>query len=73
MNFLNKATNGYWGRIIWGRFGDGLDYCFTSEGYKANGLFRPFGKSLKIKAKWWAILGSNQWPLPCEGSALPLS
>lgn|GEM_PF-3231722 len=22
---------------------------------------------------WWALLGSNQWPLPCEGSALPLS
>lgn len=21
----------------------------------------------------WAILVSNQWPLPCEGSALPLS
>jgi hypothetical protein len=25
------------------------------------------------RASWWAILGSNQWPLPCEGSALPLS
>ena len=23
--------------------------------------------------KWWAMLGSNQRPLPCEGSALPLS
>ena len=23
--------------------------------------------------KWWARLGLNQWPLPCEGSALPLS
>jgi hypothetical protein len=22
---------------------------------------------------WWARLGSNQRPLPCEGSALPLS
>ena len=22
---------------------------------------------------WWALLGSNQRPLPCEGSALPLS
>jgi hypothetical protein len=22
---------------------------------------------------WWALLGLNQWPLPCEGSALPLS
>ncbi len=22
---------------------------------------------------WWVVLGSNQWPLPCEGSALPLS
>ncbi len=23
--------------------------------------------------RWWAVLGSNQRPLPCEGSALPLS
>ena len=23
--------------------------------------------------RWWAMLGSNQRPLPCEGSALPLS
>ena len=22
---------------------------------------------------WWAMLGLNQRPLPCEGSALPLS
>jgi hypothetical protein len=22
---------------------------------------------------WWAVLGLNQWPLPCQGSALPLS
>jgi len=22
--------------------------------------------------KWWAIVGSNHWPLPCESSALPL-
>ena len=22
---------------------------------------------------WWAMLGSNQRPLPCEDSALPLS
>jgi hypothetical protein len=21
----------------------------------------------------WAVLGLNQWPLPCQGSALPLS
>ena len=25
------------------------------------------------KGAWWAIQGSNLWPLPCEGSALPLS
>jgi hypothetical protein len=24
-------------------------------------------------SEWWAVLGSNQWPLPCESSALPLS
>ena len=22
---------------------------------------------------WWVVLGSNQWPLLCESSALPLS
>ena len=27
-------------------------------------------KSLK---NWWAIQVLNLWPLPCEGSALPLS
>jgi hypothetical protein len=31
-------------------------------------LFLPFVGLLK-----WAMLGSNQRPLPCEGSALPLS
>jgi hypothetical protein len=25
------------------------------------------------EGKWWARLGLNQRPLPCEGSALPLS
>ena len=25
-----------------------------------------------VRDEWWAILGSNQWPLPCQGSALPL-
>ena len=20
------------------------------------------------QAEWWAVLGSNQWPLPCEGT-----
>ena len=29
--------------------------------------------ALTICFYWWAVLGSNQWPLPCEGSALPLS
>src|SRR5690242_8278490 len=27
----------------------------------------------RTASNWWAVLGSNQWPLPCEGSALPLS
>jgi type I restriction enzyme, S subunit len=27
----------------------------------------------EVGMHWWAVLGSNQWPLPCEGSALPLS
>ena len=25
-----------------------------------------------VHCTWWAILGSNQRPLPCQGSALPL-
>jgi hypothetical protein len=28
---------------------------------------------LACQLSWWAMLGSNQRPLPCEGSALPLS
>ena len=28
---------------------------------------------LAASKKWWAMLGLNQRPLPCEGSALPLS
>ncbi len=27
----------------------------------------------ELELCWWAILGLNQWPLPCQGSALPLS
>ena len=30
-------------------------------------------KGGKRLIRWWAMLGSNQRPLPCEGSALPLS
>jgi hypothetical protein len=26
-----------------------------------------------FERSWWAMLGLNQRPLPCEGSALPLS
>jgi hypothetical protein len=37
----------------------------------------PFGVAAAqdVHRRWmeWAILVSNQWPLPCEGSALPLS
>ena len=25
-------------------------------------------QSAKYLILWWAVLGSNQWPLPCEGS-----
>ena len=35
-------------------------------------LERSF-ESGSISRSWWAILGLNQWPLPCQGSALPLS
>ena len=30
-------------------------------------------RSAEEVSSWWALLGSNQWPLPCEGSALSLS
>ena len=39
------------------------------EGIKINGVAR---KANPVNF-WWAMLGSNQRPLPCEGSALPLS
>jgi len=42
----------------------------------ARGLVREaaFGRTpRKSLILWWAVLGSNQWPLPCESSALPLS
>lgn len=28
---------------------------------------------LELSAEWWAMQGLNLRPLPCEGSALPLS
>jgi hypothetical protein len=30
-------------------------------------------RELRDAAPWWAVQGSNLRPLPCEGSALPLS
>ena len=27
----------------------------------------------RLISHWWVVLGSNQWPLLCESSALPLS
>jgi hypothetical protein len=39
-----------------------LDPTFHQGVLPANGSFSE-----------WAMLGSNQRPLPCEGSALPLS
>lgn len=29
--------------------------------------------SAHLDEYWWVVLGSNQWPLLCESSALPLS
>jgi hypothetical protein len=26
-----------------------------------------------IVSQWWAVLGSNQWPLPCERQALVIT
>ena len=43
------------------------------------GLFRDDSQAprqlavLDENERWWAMLGSNQRPLPCEDSALPLS
>jgi hypothetical protein len=46
--------------------GDGKAFAtFTSQD---PGLIHP-----PVAKPEWAILVSNQWPLPCEGSALPLS
>jgi len=27
----------------------------------------PGTKWLRLEGNWWVVLGSNQWPLPCEG------
>jgi len=35
--------------------------------------FGPSAAAPSGRLCWWAILGLNQWPLPCQGSALPLS
>ena len=35
--------------------------------------YRESIPSAGTEKKWWARLGLNQGPLPCEGSALPLS
>ncbi len=29
--------------------------------------------STVLRATWWAVLGSNQWPPVCKTDALPLS
>ena len=37
-------------------------------------LNKELAKQCKcVGYSWWAMLGLNQRPLPCEGSALPLS
>jgi hypothetical protein len=42
--------------------------------FATRAIRRSSGKTrCDLRLYWWALLGSNQWPLPCEGSALPLS
>jgi hypothetical protein len=36
-------------------------------------IFRDRPPDSPPEGKWWAVQGSNLWPLPCQGSALPLS
>ena len=51
------------------------DYYRKPSGVNHIQLIRGDFLSIFDKAycSWWAMLGSNQRPLPCEGSALPLS
>jgi len=48
---------------------DALTDCFLLGTWKESGL--PSGGAKR--AGWWAMQGLNLRPLPCEGSALPLS
>src|SRR5207247_1918903 len=34
---------------------------------------RCWRRQRDAEMRWWVVLGSNQWPLLCESSALPLS
>jgi len=42
---------------------------FSARGKTKKGSALP--EWLIYLVKWWARLGLNQWPLPCEGSCLP--
>ncbi len=44
-----------------------------SASYRALSPLSRGAEPLTCANTWWAILVSNQWPLPCQGSALPLS
>ena len=56
---------GSWSRSSFAKASEDTLFCLTLSGWPATRS--PQGEG------WWAYLGLNQGPLPCEGSALPLS
>jgi hypothetical protein len=41
------------------------DYLCTAAFWRA-AIRRRYGVDLPLTPDWWVVLGSNQWPLPCE-------
>ena len=72
-----KTGFGYWGVLCLmlctyeGR-GVNVIYCRSNNSWRI--IPHPSRKkntNPKVRAvKWWAIVDSNYWPLPCQGSAL---
>ena len=63
------------GRVREGRLTEGhLEVCLTTNWSSSDGLRRfdsPDSAAANVAVpqaidRWWAVLGSNQWPLPCE-------
>ena len=75
--WLEPARRGWsrsWRQIAWPR--SGRSGCTKATSSTEALLTIPLSATFHLQnsiLRRWAMLGSNQRPLPCEGSALPLS